>query len=437
MRVGEVLDQRYVVRRELGRGAMSYVFEAEQRFTGRLVALKVSRVETLPPPPAPARTGGAERVLAQARVLGALRHRAIVEAFDAGTLADGRSYVAMQLVDGPSLDGVLAVRSSLALETALDMALELCDALDHAHGRGYAHGQIHPRHVLLPRAEGGPRAMLIDFGDWAASMGELAGPPLDRAAAHADLFMLAGTLYACLTGGEPPALPVPGAAAPELVPDLADVRPDTPSAIAEVVMRALHPRESKRFPEARALGRALERAREGMSPSAPPFSYVPVAGPVQLELELGSSGPPADGKGSAAPRDDEGTPAPTVVTDVGPRAENEPHKRDRTRYGVDLDVTLNSLNNFYAAQAMNLSADGIFVATHIFQPIGTRCELTIHLPDVPRPIKGVGEVRWVRTRPGPGDAPPGMGIRFVEVQPGARELVESFLTTRQPLVYED
>ena len=106
------------------------------------------------------------------------------------------------------------------------------------------------------------------------------------------------------------------------------------------------------------------------------------------------------------------------------------------RYAVDFDLTLNSETYFYAGSATNLSDGGFFVATHILQDIGERFEFSIRLPTTNEFIKGIGEVRWHRPKAEGPDAPAGMGIRFVELQPGSEEAVAAYLADREPVRWD-
>ncbi len=112
-------------------------------------------------------------------------------------------------------------------------------------------------------------------------------------------------------------------------------------------------------------------------------------------------------------------------------------RRAFPRYGVDLDVSLGSDHNFYAGFVENISAGGVFVATHVLKPVGEHLELTIHLPDREEPLHAVGEVRWVREYSEASDVPPGMGVRFVQLPAGAQAAIERFLEHREPLFFDD
>ena len=122
------------------------------------------------------------------------------------------------------------------------------------------------------------------------------------------------------------------------------------------------------------------------------------------------------------------TPTPHGSSDV---------RRVHARFTVDLDVTLGSQHNFYAGFAENLSAGGIFVATHKILPVGEVLMLSIRLPRLTRPIEGAGEVRWVREYSERSNVPPGLGLRFVEIAPAGIEAIHRFLENRDPLFFDD
>jgi uncharacterized protein (TIGR02266 family) len=113
------------------------------------------------------------------------------------------------------------------------------------------------------------------------------------------------------------------------------------------------------------------------------------------------------------------------------------NRRVNPRYGVELDVTMSSDHNFYAGFAENISTGGLFIATHLLKPVGEHFEISLTLPGQQEPIRGIGEVRWVREYSERSNTPPGMGIRFVSLSPGAADAIDRFLKDRQPLFYDD
>lgn len=112
------------------------------------------------------------------------------------------------------------------------------------------------------------------------------------------------------------------------------------------------------------------------------------------------------------------------------------HRRGHKRFSVDLDVSLGSDHNFYSGFAENLSVGGVFVATHQVRSVGETVEVCIHLPDGTE-VRAAGEVRWVRLFNSDSDMPPGMGLRFRELEATANQAIERFLNQREPIFYDD
>lgn len=111
-------------------------------------------------------------------------------------------------------------------------------------------------------------------------------------------------------------------------------------------------------------------------------------------------------------------------------------RREFPRYSVELDLSIGGEHNFYAGLVENVSIGGVFIVTHLCRPVGERVEITIHMPEG-KSVRGVGEVRWLRELSEPDNMPPGMGVRFLELEPGAREAIEGFLRKRKPLEHDD
>jgi uncharacterized protein (TIGR02266 family) len=112
------------------------------------------------------------------------------------------------------------------------------------------------------------------------------------------------------------------------------------------------------------------------------------------------------------------------------------HRREHSRFHVDLDVTVGSDHNFYAGFAENLSSGGVFIATHKLKPTGSKIELSINLPDGIT-LKAEGEVRWIRVFNELSDTPPGMGVRFTNLSSASVAVIQSFLARREPLFFDD
>lgn len=124
-----------------------------------------------------------------------------------------------------------------------------------------------------------------------------------------------------------------------------------------------------------------------------------------------------------------------TILSVAPMADAS-HRREHSRFSVDLDVTVGSDHNFYAGFAENLSAGGVFIATHKLKPVGSTIELTINLPDGVQ-IRANGLVRWIRVFNERSDTPPGMGVRFNDLAAASVALIQKFLSRREPLFFDD
>ena len=96
-----------------------------------------------------------------------------------------------------------------------------------------------------------------------------------------------------------------------------------------------------------------------------------------------------------------------------------------------------SEHNLYAGLAENLSAGGLFIATHKLQKVGSKIELSLRMPGSDEEFAVVGEVRWVRLYNEQSDTSPGLGVRFLELPPGAAAAIERFLAQREPLFFDD
>lgn len=153
-----VIEGRYELKREVGRGGMGVVWEAEDTVLRRPVAVKQLQVPA-ELSPVDERTLR-ERFLREARSAAALDHPAIISVYDVSQEADD-AWMVMQLVRGRSLHSVIQEDGPLPVAEAARIGLVLLDALDCAHGEGIVHRDVKPGNVLV--SEQG-RVVLTDFG---------------------------------------------------------------------------------------------------------------------------------------------------------------------------------------------------------------------------------------------------------------------------------
>jgi serine/threonine protein kinase len=158
--LGDVVDGRYELRRLLGSGAEGIVFEAVHRFTAQRLAIKISS-------PSRGDTQGRQRrarMLREATVLGRLRHPNIVAVFDARIEGDP-SFLVLELLEGRTLESLLAARGTLEPTEAVRAILPACHALSFAHQRKALHRDLKPSNILVAQdAVVGETVKIVDFG---------------------------------------------------------------------------------------------------------------------------------------------------------------------------------------------------------------------------------------------------------------------------------
>ena len=149
----ETISHYRIVRR-LGAGGMGEVWLARDTKLGRDVALKF----LLPGGSSDARS--TQRFLREARAAAMLHHPGIAHIYEIGEAADGRTFIAMEYVEGQTLDAILRSRR-LPIAEILRVAAEVAGALDEAHRAGIVHRDIKPANVIVtPRAQ----VKVLDFG---------------------------------------------------------------------------------------------------------------------------------------------------------------------------------------------------------------------------------------------------------------------------------
>jgi len=151
LRAPEVPGDRYATVGLLGEGGMGLVYRAEDRVLGRSVALKALRPEIADP-------SLADRLSREARILARLEHPGIVPVHDAGTLADGRVFYVMKLVQGERLDRFAAARP---LPAVLRAFLQVCETVGFAHASGIIHRDLKPANIMVG---GFGEVLVLDWG---------------------------------------------------------------------------------------------------------------------------------------------------------------------------------------------------------------------------------------------------------------------------------
>ncbi|MHB8416622.1 MAG: protein kinase domain-containing protein [Myxococcales bacterium] len=155
---GQVVDGRFRIEAHLAAGGMGDVYRAEHVYMKRPVALKLLRPEWAAHPEMTA------RFQREAQVISQLDHPHIVRIFDFGRTGDGLLFLAMELVDGPSLESHLQRAGRLPVGQALGFLGQICAALAEAHGHGIIHRDLKPENVVMGSGEGESCLKILDFG---------------------------------------------------------------------------------------------------------------------------------------------------------------------------------------------------------------------------------------------------------------------------------
>ena len=160
--VGQTLDSKYKIERELGRGGMGTVYLGTHLGTERPVAVKIIAQQFMERPEF------VERFRREARAAGRLRHPNVVNVTDFGfaETPEGRAaYLVMEYLDGCTLGEILEEEKNLPVSWTLDILEQVCSAVHEAHLQGIIHRDLKPDNIWLePNQRGGYTVKVLDFG---------------------------------------------------------------------------------------------------------------------------------------------------------------------------------------------------------------------------------------------------------------------------------
>ncbi|HEX4475195.1 MAG TPA: protein kinase [Polyangiaceae bacterium] len=270
---GGVIDGKYRLVRELGRGAMGVVVMAHDETLDRNVAVKLIQAELTSP-------GFKVRFLEEARAMARVNHRNVVQIYACGEHGTV-PYFVMELVEGTTAEEWLERQTEpLEVSDAVRLLAAVCEGVSAIHAADTLHRDIKPSNILLD-AELHPR--VADFGvstyrSRRASRPEVVGTPAymapeiafpmpdEQATQRADVYSLACVAYELLTGEQPFSAEndrqyfFQHATTPVRPPST--VRPDLPKAFDRVLLNALAKDPNERTPTVEAFRRDLLIASE-------------------------------------------------------------------------------------------------------------------------------------------------------------------------------
>lgn len=283
--MGMVVGERFLILERLGHGGSGTIYRAEHVTLRRKVAVKVLHHELSRDELA------VERFRREATMVSELDNEHIVEIHDFGRTDDGRLYLAMELLEGETLQDLIKRERRLPVEQTVDVLLQLGEALAEAHAMGYVHRDLRPRNVWLATRRGKSNFVkLLDFGlaklvvqegrAAVTSLGMTFGDPkymapeqargedLDR---RADIYSLGCIAYEMLVG-EPPfavgkAFDILAQHLDSTPPTPRERRDDVPPWLSRAVMHMLAKQPEDRFI---TVYRLMEILRAGMAGAPEP-----------------------------------------------------------------------------------------------------------------------------------------------------------------------
>lgn len=274
----------YEIVSKLGSGGMGEVYLAEDTRLRRRVAIK------LLPPEVAGDSTRKRRFLQEAHAASALSHPNIGVIYEIGETDQGDPFIAMEYIEGTTLDAKIAGKPMPVAEI-LEIAIEIADALDEAHGKGITHRDIKPSNLMIT---GRGHVKIVDFGiakrlgeetvhpesatrlktDPGLILGTVAymspeqalGRPIDH---RTDLFSLGSVLYEMATGR----LPFSGKSVTDTIDQIRHQQPDAvarynyavPPELERIIRKLLEKEPGNRYQSARELEVDLKNLRRDSS----------------------------------------------------------------------------------------------------------------------------------------------------------------------------
>ncbi|MEP6708068.1 MAG: protein kinase [Pyrinomonadaceae bacterium] len=276
---GQILDERYLIEKELGHGGVGAVYLARDRkLHDKPVVMKVLLEQSLRDP------WVLQKFQQEKEALARVDHPGVVGILDTGELPDGKPYIVMQYVEGASLRDAMRVKpEGMEMERAASILRQIGIALSAVHAKGIFHRDLKPENIMLQQLDHGEQVKIVDFGIAKVKESVIAPSTITGAAtagtiiymspeqlrakkigAPSDIYALGVIAYEMLTGRRP--------FNPETTTILsemqregvrvkpADLRPSLSDEAQAIILKALAFEPSDRYQRASEFGDALSRA---------------------------------------------------------------------------------------------------------------------------------------------------------------------------------
>ncbi|MDZ4834907.1 MAG: serine/threonine-protein kinase [Candidatus Melainabacteria bacterium] len=278
--IGQILNDRYKVVEEVGRGGMSAVYKGIHELMDRTVAIKVLLPQLV------SDTISIKRFQQEAQAASHLQHPNVITVYDYGFVASGQPYLVMDFLEGESLSDIIRHEKQCSTKRMIPIFMQACEALEHAHQKGVIHRDLKSSNIMLIDFEGKKDFVkVVDFGiaklmpssgkqsQNLTQTGEVFGSPIYMSPeqcmaqsldARSDIYSMGAMMYESLTG-QPPLMgnsiidtmqmhmSTPPKPFREIRADL-----EIPEALERVVLKALAKKPEQRYQSMQELRDALE-----------------------------------------------------------------------------------------------------------------------------------------------------------------------------------
>ena len=270
--IGKIIGNRYEILEEVGLGGMATVYKAKDHVLNRLVAVKVLKDEFTTD------TDFIKRFNTEAQAAASLSHPNIVSIYDVGHEDENNLYyIVMELVQGKTLKEIINSEGVLSWKWAVNIAMQIASALELAHKNGIIHRDIKPHNIIITEdgiakvtdfgiAKAVSNSTITAFGTTIGSV-HYFSPEQAKGGftdAKSDLYSLGVVMYEMLTGKVPFDADTPVSVALKHMQEEAkepiEVNPEIPTAVNQIVVKAMQKEPSARYQNATEMIHDLSKA---------------------------------------------------------------------------------------------------------------------------------------------------------------------------------